>query len=391
MQHDSQKREAAPHQKPKIINQISIAAQILDGSITIDSIDEFERILQLFPDDPALLRAYADLMARKNLAEAAVRNYEKAAYLFIESGMILQAVVSKRLQWKIQPPDRLEEVRNSFAALLKGNYTDTPFSVFFSSLSYPSMAAVLNNMVRVRLSAGRIVIKSGDQENNLFFIVTGTLRETVYEPLIRDNETLFRQSTRNLTENDYFGNVYPLGGKRESQANIETITQTELVKITKANVLRLCKKYPDVERGIAELYKKRYLFNEQELLRLNRKAGRHQLYVHINLLAHSVSDDGPVLLEGYTRDISIGGICVILDPKSSHNKSMLGKLKDSKIQISLPLEALTLNVTGHVVWNREILLKGERTIALGVRFSDMTSKVRGMLLAFAEGLRCDQK
>jgi hypothetical protein len=36
--------------KSKLISQISIAAQIVDGSIKIDSIEEFDNILKLFPD-----------------------------------------------------------------------------------------------------------------------------------------------------------------------------------------------------------------------------------------------------------------------------------------------------------------------------------------------------
>jgi hypothetical protein len=36
--------------KSKLISQISIAAQIVDGSIKIDSIEEFDNILKLFPE-----------------------------------------------------------------------------------------------------------------------------------------------------------------------------------------------------------------------------------------------------------------------------------------------------------------------------------------------------
>jgi hypothetical protein len=43
--------------KTNVFNQISIAAQIIDGSIKINSRSEFENVLQLFPDNPALLRA----------------------------------------------------------------------------------------------------------------------------------------------------------------------------------------------------------------------------------------------------------------------------------------------------------------------------------------------
>ena len=85
--------------KSKLINQISIAAQIVDGSIKIDSIEEFDNILKLFPDDPELQRVYSDLLIKKKMSEAAARSYGKAAKRFIDSGMMLQAIVSKSLQW----------------------------------------------------------------------------------------------------------------------------------------------------------------------------------------------------------------------------------------------------------------------------------------------------
>ena len=49
-------RSMAAIEKSSFFSQLSIAAQIIDGSINIDSTSEFENILQIFPNDPALLR-----------------------------------------------------------------------------------------------------------------------------------------------------------------------------------------------------------------------------------------------------------------------------------------------------------------------------------------------
>jgi hypothetical protein len=56
------------------------------------------------------------------------------------------------------------------------------------------------------------------------------------------------------------------------------------------------------------------------------------------------------------------------------------------IQISLPNEELSLNVKGTVVWSREINIEEETTVALGMRFQEMSPKARGMLLGFANNL-----
>ena len=88
-------------EKSNIFNQLSIAAQIIDGSIKIESSAEFENVLQIFPNDPALLRAYGDLQIAKNRPEVAAQSFGKAARLFIDAGMVLQSIVSKSLQWNI--------------------------------------------------------------------------------------------------------------------------------------------------------------------------------------------------------------------------------------------------------------------------------------------------
>ena len=51
----------------QLSKQISIAKHIINGSITIDSVQEFQGVLQIFPNDPALHRAYADLLVRSCL------------------------------------------------------------------------------------------------------------------------------------------------------------------------------------------------------------------------------------------------------------------------------------------------------------------------------------
>ena len=118
--------------KSKLISQISIAAQIVYGTIQIESIEEFDNILKLFPDDPELQRVYSDLLLKRKMPEAASESYAKAAKLFIESGMMVQAIVAKSLQWKISPPSDLNEARYFFSVLKKGSYPQTPVNLLFN-------------------------------------------------------------------------------------------------------------------------------------------------------------------------------------------------------------------------------------------------------------------
>ena len=119
--------------KSKLIDQISIAAQIVDGFIQIESIEEFDSILKLFPDDPELQRVYSDLLLKRKMPEAAAKSYAKAAKLFIDSGMMVQAIVAKIMQWKISQPSDLNEARHFFSVLKKGSHQQTPANSFFNT------------------------------------------------------------------------------------------------------------------------------------------------------------------------------------------------------------------------------------------------------------------
>ncbi len=373
--------------KSKLISQISIAAQIVDGSIKIDSIEEFENILKLFPDDPELHRVYSDLLIKKKMSDASGQSYGKAARLFIDSGMMLQAIVSKSLQWKIIPPADLNEARYFFSELKKGSYHESPLNTFFNQLSYPAMLALLYSFVKVRLPAGKIVKKNGEGENELFFIVSGALRETTFQPVKTDQETLYKKLNFNLSENDFFGNIYPFEEEKLSQSYIEAITEVELVKVSKENLKKICRKYTDVEQGIIHLYKARSGSEPRNMQRRDRKGDRHPMPVKLNLRINTdPSGNNPLMLDGYSKDISIGGICVVLDEMEAANSAFVRSIKNSRVQVSLPSEAMALNVFGTIIWSKEIRFEAEKTYIIGIQFEEMSPKLRGMVFAFADSI-----
>lgn len=301
-------------EKDNVFNQLSIAAQIIDGSIQIESTSEFENILQIFPNDPALLRAYGDLQTAKNMPDVAAQSYGKAARLFIDSGMTLQAIVSKSLQWKIYPPSDPNEIRQFFFAIKKAGYHETPVNAFFHRLEYPAMVAILFPLVKIRLPAGRIVKKAGDEEKHLYFIVSGALRATTYQPVEANSETVYKKSASHLSENDFFGAVYPFEEKQLSKSYVETITQTELIKIPKINLMKVCVKHPEVEEALIYLFGSQSGIEEKEDMRIDRIGDRQEIPIKVHLQIHPQSNnEQPLSVSGYSRDISIGGICVVLN------------------------------------------------------------------------------
>ncbi len=374
-------------EKANVFNQLSIAAQIIDGSIKIDSTSEFENVLQIFPNDPALLRAYGDLLIAKSKPDVAAHSFGEAARLFIEAGMILQAIVSKSLQWKIYPPSDPNEIRQFFFTIKKAGYQQTPASAFFHGLEYQAMVAILFPLVKIRLPAGRIVKKAGDEEKHLYFIVSGALRATTYHRLETRDDKVYKKATLHLSENDFFGAVYPFEEKQLSKSYVETITQTELIKIPKINLMKVCVKHPEVEAALGELFGSQSGIEEKEDLPIERIGDRQEIPLKVHLQIHPQSNhEQPLSLSGYSKDISIGGICVVLNSEYRSIPSFEDCVKDAGVQISLPNAELALTVKGTVIWSRRIDIEEDTTIALGMRFQEMSPKARGMLLGFANNL-----
>lgn len=132
-------------------------------------------------------------------------------------------------------------------------------------------------------------------------------------------------------------------------------------------------------------------FREKKLLK-NRKGQRHRHFRKMSLEIYPQSSvNYPIILEGYSKDISIGGTCVVLDAKdvniSASVASFNKTIKNSEIKLSFPSEGLELKISGKIAWTQEVLFQGDRTLALGIQFRDLSPKLRGMLFVFAESSR----
>ena len=371
--------------KGQLSKQISIAKHIIDGSITIDSVKEFQGMLQIFPNDPALHRAHADLLVRKTLSEAAAQSYHLASVLFAEAGLLLQAVVCQALKWQIQPPTDTE-TQKFWDLLHKSKYHEIPTNVFLACLSPTELVAVMHALELIRLPTGKTVNKIGDEENTLYFIVAGNIKATTYEPL-KKTDFDHRKSTVYLSENDFFGHVYPLNESTLSHSYTESISQTELATISRDKLIQICQRHTRIELGIIDLFKARSNTEDMEALRAVRKADRHKLPVKMNLkIWPGTAGYYGLLLDGKSRDISVDGMCIVLDAKYANVPSIYKNIKSAKIEISMPSEAMTINVLGSIVWSNEVYHEEQRTMALGIQFEEMSPQMSGLLVVFANVL-----
>jgi len=368
----------------KVNGQKSIAGHIIDGSITIDSVSDFESMLGLFPDNPSLFNAFGDLLYKKKSYKAAARAYGKAAGLFVNSGTMFPAILSKVLQWRIIKPT-LHEVRPFFANLERSQFNSSPLQKFFKSLSFPEMVSVTNRLKRVRLPAGKVFKKIGDIENSLYFIASGTLKETTFKPLNKE-EKKHRKVDVYLAASDIVGDIYPFEEQKISQSYTETVTSAELGKISKQGLITICTRYPNVAHAVINLFKDHQASRKESPLSA-RESNRHLLPLKMKLkIRPKEAGYPPFILDGFSRDISVGGVCVVLDAKHKNIVSLAKNIKDAGVTIFIPGGGFTLNVSGSVIWSKGVMSNGKKTLALGIQFKGMTPKVSGLLVVFADML-----
>jgi hypothetical protein len=297
--------------------------------------------------------------------------------------MMLSAILAKIMEWRIKQPPH-PEARAFFSAIREANFPDTPLRNFFNSLPYTELVAVTNRMARIRLPSGQVIKKMGDAENDLYFIATGSVRDTIYKPLKSDEKAQQKYSIY-LTVNDIFGDIFPFAEEKISQTYTETVSGVELARISKKRLMEVCKKYPNVAKALGILFEAGSKKTHADPARGIRGANRYPLPINMNLeIFPDDSDDSPIVLKGYSRDISVGGVCIVLDARYANTMGMIKSLRGTEIQVCFPGESLRLNVSGNVVWRKKVFYEGDTTLALGIQFKEMTPKMRGMLVVFAD-------
>jgi CRP-like cAMP-binding protein len=367
----------------------STVEHIVDGSIVINSIELMLEILKKFPAKPDLVRIYADLLLKNRMFEAAAKAYSRAAKLYLETGKILPAIVSKISQWQVEMPS--DQNVQSFLAELNNSDNETlPLGHFFSKLSIQELKAFCSLFENMRLPSGHVVKQIGDPEDQLFFIVSGQLKDSIYLTL-QNQRKVYRKPTMILAENDFFGDIYPFNKEHRSLSYVETLEPVELVRIPKEKLMRICRKYPNIELGIIDLLSIRSLNDSAEPSEKIRNETRHKFTLRLQLEIYPEhSPDRAIHLEGDSEDISIGGMSIIIDPTAAADSNAVSSLEKSipnaKINVSVVTHTLLLKISGRIIWRREVVSNGAKTFAIGMQFDEMSPKIRGLLFALFNSL-----
>ena len=375
-------------------SQINIADHIISGAIEIRSIEAFKGILKRFPNNWNLLRMYADMLQKNGLVDEAVKSYEKAAKHSFEANKILEFIVLKLMQWRLSPPKKVDAKR-VVVALKKNMGQEIPLKKIFDKLSFEEIIAILSRFEVVHISAGEVIRKIGDLDDSLYFVVSGTLRDSIFLA-IENKEKIYRKPTIYLNENDFFGDIYPFDKENKFKSYVEAVEQTVLLKICKTKLTKLYQEYSAIEFGLMNLLKVRKNVKDGDSPAKLRRSQRFQLALGISLAVYpKASTEESIILNGFTRDISISGLSFIMDEESYrlslNNSTFSDTIHKAEVQISLSAEGLTLNFKGRVAWWREVSFEGRKTFALGINFESLSPNLKGLLIALFNGMGLNPK
>jgi len=367
-------------------HQYSIMQRVLDGTLTVDSTDEFKEILKIYPDDPLLQRKYADLLLEQSQLDEAMAAFHRASQLFIDQGMNLQAIVAKILQWSIRKPTH-EEGQQYQRLLSQKGAQQTPLQRFWANMSYAELVTIMLRLVRVRLSTGNQIACVDEPVNDIYFVVSGTLAETI-SPECQMEATKAGVETEPmlLGPNDIFGNIFPLNQPTLSYTNVVAVTEVELVRIDKTVLHSACLKFPNIANLLLEIYKPENVNKCDRAWQTVRRSIRFGVptKVEITVPAGQGAEADP-LHTGIAVDLSLGGVCVDLGSPSDMPAQDLIKGRSVQLVLDLLNEVATVDLTGKIVWHREQKTDKGATVLIGIRFDAMNATDRELLAEYCSG------
>ncbi len=362
-----------------------IVGHILNDDIELHSSEILHDLLKKYPDEPGLMRVYGDQLRKNGVLDGAADMYSKAATLFLEKGKILAAIALKIIQWRMSSPIKAE-VKKFLINLKQVAGDDIPVNSFFCQLTIQDSLALCGSLELICLPSERTIKKAGELEDSLNFVISGTIKDSLYHT-IDSREKVFREPNVLLFENDYFGDIYPFEQDKKCNSYIETKSQVELLKISKDKLRKICIRYPKIEHGLLNLLKVRSgdsIDISPEKLRDARRI-EMKLEFGIEILLNG-SQNTSISLSGYSSDVSINGICFILDDigldSYSEILSLENGIKNAKVQTNFPIEDMNVSIPGKIVWLSPGLHEGRKTVKLGIQFEKMSPKLKGLLMMF---------
>lgn len=348
-----------------------IMNQIMDGALTKDSPENSNKILDLIPEDPDLVRHFADVLVKNKMPDSAFVAYKKGAELYVEKGMSLQAIIAKILEWSIVKPPHNQG--KAFHRMLRNNNgPHSPLGNFFSDLTYPELVAVMRRLKRIHAKKGDKVITAGKHGNEIYFVVSGDLEETAYFDTGPKTPSNIRTVTR-LGKNDIFGDVLPLEKDTTHCCDVKALSTTELVRISKPVLRAICNRYPGVRQHMEGMTKTGYGNRSGRRWRTQRKSQRRTLSSNVQLaFKKDNGHDFDADIEGITKDISESGMCLSLSLAGIGLPAEM--LKRKKVDLNIQSMDENIKTQGKIVWCKPLGQESFSSALVGVSFDSLSKK-----------------
>jgi len=366
----------------------SILRRINDRSLALTSDAEFQQLKDLFPDRGEISRAYADFLLEQGDKKKAYHAYTHAADLFLKDDKTFQAIVSTMLAWRIGKPTH--GIGRAFHTALQTSIREeSPLRHLFGDISYPELLAFMLKLVRMCVDTDKHVTRIGQDCQHVFFVVSGELEEHV-DPAVNTQKTGSGPSGQILQDNDIFGDIFPLQAATVSLSDVKTCTPSEVVKISKANLMEICQRYPKLEHRLAKLYKGPPSIDYGRSWSSIRRSTRHENPVRTTvMLSLRKGDQSPVAFEGMSKDISLGGACIDLGLKYGSMRPETFAGIEAVVEINLP-SGVGVSIPGHVTWCKKVNEPAGVSIVAGIRFASLPPDVRDFLKVYCFGYETEQ-
>ena len=253
-------------------------------------------------------------------------------------------------------------------------------------LASPSIRIMLR-LVRTRLSAGEKIACVDDPADEIYFVVGGTLAETLSPDCqIEASKAGIDLEPRLIGANDIFGNIFPLDQTTVSHIDVVAVTDAELVKIAKPVLSNACKKYPRIEKLLRDIYKPENVEKCDRTWQTVRRAMRFSLPTKVEIMPQGPDLQGqPERLTCIALDLSLGGICVDLGPSGSSTSRSLRKGQSVQLLLDLLNDVAILDISGKIVWQREQKTERGEIMLIGIRFDSLNAMDRELLMAYCSG------
>jgi len=366
---------------PKYRATKGLSSSLAKKAATVHGVEECEKLLAENPGNPFIIRLLADFLKKERTFFKAVKRYQEACDLFMVEGETLQAIATLLEQWQIVNPNPWD-VRSLYSRLHHKSSHSSAISECFATMSYPELRATISKLEKILVKPGEIVQHRGEPEDALYFIVSGELVRS--SPEAGTDQT---GEVRFLKANDHFGDDHSFDGQDNASYQVTAAGDAELIKISKDDFRVLCGEHPDLKLGIKKLIKYQQIPEDEKPEKFFRKTSRRHLTIPLRFdIFDRLPGRSPLGAKGFSSDISLGGACVIVDPKYRDIPSEDILDRKIRLRVGLPDESIAVSIMGRVSWFKETEIKGQQTCAIGVQFQEAPPRLRASMIVFVTAL-----